>query len=155
GLSLGRWGTSVPALVCVATLFGAWVPRAALAEGPPRSSALLVFLPAGGSGLASGKGLSVRIVSPTQGGYTRGQFLLDITQGTRVASSAYATRRPPALSLRQIGAGASVAGWGAALRRAEDAPQLLQPGLLTSRIPGGAAYAGIGGATNIDGVAAA
>jgi hypothetical protein len=142
-------------LVCVATLFGAWVPRAALAQRPTRSSALLVFLPAGGSELASVKGLSLGIVSATQGGYTSAQFLLDMTQGTRVASSAYATRRPPALSLRQVGAGASVAGWQAALRRAEDAPQLLQPGLLAGRIPGGAAYVGISGATNIDGVAAA
>jgi hypothetical protein len=41
------------------------------------------------------------------------------------------------------------------LRRAEDAPQLLQPGLLASSVPGGAAYVGIRGASNIDGVAAA
>jgi hypothetical protein len=131
------------------------VPCAALAEAPSPSSSLLVFLPAGGSELSGVKGLSVGILSATQGGYTSAQFLLDITQGARVASSAYATSRPPALSPRQIGSGASVAGWQDALRRAEDAPQLLQPGLLASRIPGGAAYAGISGATNIDGAAAA
>jgi hypothetical protein len=94
-------------------------------------------------------------MSATQGGYTSSQFLLDVTQGSRVASSAYATGKPPALSLRQTGTGASVVGWQAALRRAEDVPQLLQPGLLASRIPGGAAYAGISGAANIDGVAVA
>jgi hypothetical protein len=129
-------------------------PRAALAAGPARNSALLAFLPAEGSQLAAVKGLSVGLLSATQGRYTSAQFLLDITQGTRVASSAYASS-PPALSLRQVGAGASVVGWRSALRRAEDAPQLLQPGLLASRIPGGAAYAGISGATNIDSVAAA
>jgi hypothetical protein len=131
------------------------MPRVALAEGPPRSSALLAFLPASGSELGSVKGLSLGIVSATQGSYTSAQFLLDITQGTRVASSAYATGRPPALSLRQTGAGASIEGWQAARRRAEDAPQLLEPGLLASRVPGGAAYAGISGAANTDGVAAA
>src|SRR6516164_9301119 len=112
-------------------------PRAALAAGPARNSALLAFLPAEGSQLAAVKGLSVGLLSATQGRYTSAQFLLDITQGTRVASSAYASS-PPALSLRQVGAGASVVGWRSALRRAEDAPQLLQPGLLASRIPGGA-----------------
>src|SRR5262249_13759244 len=59
------------------------------------------------------------------------------------------------LALRQIGAGGALVGWHAARRRAEDAPQLLQPGLLASRIPGGAAYAGISGAGNLGAVAAA
>ena len=48
-----------------------------------------------------------------------------------------------------------MAGWRAALRRAEDAPQLLRPGLLAAQIPGGAAYAGITGAERTDGVIAA
>lgn len=34
--------------------------------------------------------------------------------------------------------------WAAVLRRAETAPQLLEPGLLASQIPGGVAYAGMG-----------
>jgi hypothetical protein len=101
-------------------------------------------------------GLSVGIMSATQGSYTTAQLVLDITQGARVASSAYPTAHPPALSLLPAaGAGAVVQGWQAVRRRAGDAPQLLRPGLLAAQIPGGAAYAGIAGANNIDGTAAA
>ncbi len=122
---------------------------------------MLAFLPAGAhappfeSLLAAENGLSVGIMSATQGSHSTEQLLLDITQGARIASSAYATAHPPALSLRTVGAGAVVTGWQAARRRAEDAPQLLRPGLLASRIPGGGAYAGIAGVDDLDGVAAA
>jgi hypothetical protein len=105
--------------------------------------------------LASVDGLSVGIVSATQGGYSATQLLLDITQGARIASSDYSRARPPALSLRAVGTGAVVTGWRAALERAEDAPQLLRPGLLAAQIPGGAAYAGIAGTDDIDAIAAA
>ena len=105
--------------------------------------------------LAGVRGLSVGILSAGQGGYTSDQFVLDITQGARVAASAYPTGRPPALSLVRAGGGAVVAGWRAALRRAEDAPQTLQPGLLAARVPGGTAYAGIAGGRTVDGVVAA
>jgi hypothetical protein len=135
----------------------------------PRTSVVLAFLPtddgtihAGASPgaqfesrLASAPGLSVGIMSATQGAYNTEQFLLDVTQGARIASSAYRTLRPPAMSLQPIGAGAVVSGWSAARRRAEDAPQLLRPGLLASRIPGGAAYVGISGEDHIDGVVGA
>jgi len=137
------------------------------------SSAVLAFLPTGvvapvhpaertGSrddafeaALASVPGLSVGIMSATQGANSTRQFLLDLSQGARIASSAYTGALPPGLSLTTAGAGAVVAGWQAARRRAEDAPQLLRPGLLASRIPGGAAYAGITGADDVDGLAAA
>jgi hypothetical protein len=105
--------------------------------------------------LASVNGLSVGIMSATQGGYSATQLLLDITQGARIASSDYSRSRPPVLSLRETGTGAVVAGWRAALERAEDAPQLLRPGLLAAQIPGGAAYAGIAGTDEIDGIVAA
>ena len=95
------------------------------------------------------------IMSATQGQYSTAQFLLDVTQGARVASSAYSTASPPELSLAPSGAGAVVEGWPAARRRAEEAPQLLQPGLLAGQIPGGAGYAGITGREDIDGVLAA
>jgi hypothetical protein len=104
--------------------------------------------------LASVNGLSVGIMSATQGGYSATQLLLDITQGARIASSDYSRSRPPVLSLRTSGTGAVVAGWHAALKRAEDAPQLLRPGLLAAQIPGGAAYAGIAGTDDIDAIAA-
>jgi hypothetical protein len=100
-------------------------------------------------------GLSVGIMSATQGAYSATQLLLDITQGARIASSGYSHSRPPALSLRTTGVGAVVAGWRAALERAEDAPQLLRPGLLAAQIPGGVAYVGVAGTDDLDGIAAA
>ena len=122
---------------------------------PAPSSVLLAFVPAGEAELASVRGLSVGIMSATQGQYTRTQLLLDITQGARVASSAYATMRPPALSVKVTGTAAAVEGWPAARTRAENAPQLLAPGLLATQIPGGGAYAGIAGENDIDAIAAA
>ncbi len=124
---------------------------------PPRTgdSVVLVFVAAGESELASAGGLSVGWMSATQGSYTTEQLLLDITQGARVASSAYSQSHPAALTLKPTGTGAVVAGWRAALRRAEDAPALLRPGLLAEQLPGGGAYAGIIGANDVDGVVAA
>jgi hypothetical protein len=118
-------------------------------------SVVLAFLPTGESELASVRGLSVALMSATQGPYTTEQLLLDVGQGARVAASAYGRPRPPALSLSVGRSSAVVDGWPAALRRAEDAPQLLRPGLLAARIPGGAAYAGIAGEEDIDAVVAA
>jgi hypothetical protein len=116
---------------------------------------VLAFLPASEPELARVAGLSVGIMSATQSAYRTAQFLLDVTQGTRVASSAYPAGSPPALSLLRTGAAGSVAGWRAAVRRAEAAPQLLEPGRLASRIAGGAGYAGITGAADADAPAAA
>jgi hypothetical protein len=135
----------------------------------PGGGALLVFLPSSSgpragegagssfeSDLAAVKGVSVGIMSAGQGRYTASQLALDITQGARIASSAYSSSRPPTLSLKQAGAGAVVEGWRAARRRAEDAPQLLRPGLLATWIGGGAAgYAGIAGGDSTDGAVAA
>jgi hypothetical protein len=132
-------------------------------EGPG-AGALLVFLPSGSAApasdfeaqLAAVKGFSVGIMSAAQGRYTTAQLMLDMSQGARVASSAYSSSRPPALSLEPAGAGAAVEGWRAARRRAEDAPQLLRPGLLATWIAGGSAgYAGIAGADSTDGALAA
>ena len=130
----------------------AW-PGGAAAMGA--SSVVLAFAPTDEAELASMKGLSVGILSATQGAYTTRQMLLDITQGARVAYSAYPKARPPALSLRATGSGASVVGWQAALRRAEGARQLLRPGLLAAQIPGGAAYAGVAGIDDINAAAGA
>jgi hypothetical protein len=121
----------------------------------PGGSVLLAFLPTGERRLAGVGGLSVGLMSATQGAYTRAQLLLDIGQGARVAASAYDPSHAPALSLRLRGPGAVVAGWQATLHRADDAPQLLRPGLLAAQAPGGAAYAGIAGADDLDAVAAA
>jgi hypothetical protein len=133
---------------------GAWAPRAAADGAPVPNPVVLAFLPAGEPELASVKGLSVGIMSATQGAYRTPQLLLDITQGARVSSSAY-PHPPPALSLARTGAGAVVVGWSTARRRAEDAPQLLQPGLLAAQVPGGAGYVAATGENNVDGVVAA
>jgi hypothetical protein len=116
--------------------------------------------------LSSIQTFSTGILSATQGTYKTDQMLLDITQGARVSYSAYNPAYPPALSLVGFGSfasgsatpepelrpgvlartgqpsGAEVAPWEAIRKRAEEAPQLLDPGLLASSIPGGAAYAG-------------
>ncbi len=82
--------------------------------------------------------LSTGLLSATQGNYLRAQLLLDITQGARVSYSAYSPAWPPAMPL----SAGRIGNWSQALRRAAGAPQILQPGLLASAIPGGAAYAG-------------
>ena len=131
-------------------------PTSTSHPGPPaRGSVVLAFLPAGESELASVPGLSVGIMSATQGSYSAEQLLLDITQGARITSSAYSSSRPPAMTLHAIGTGGSISGWQSARRRAEDAPQLLRPGLLAAQIPGGGAYAGISGLDDTDAIAAA
>ncbi len=125
-------------------------------------SVLVVFLPPGPSRrsgqseddaieaeLSSIPTLSVGILSATQGAYNADQMLLDMTQGARVSYSAYSPAHPPSLSSLELElnaehglpASAHISSWPAALRRAQDAPQLLKPGLLATSIPGGAAYA--------------
>ncbi|HEX3434870.1 MAG TPA: hypothetical protein VHT25_12515 [Solirubrobacteraceae bacterium] len=130
-------------------------PGASRAPAATGGSVLLAFVGATERPLSAVRGLSIGIMSATQGAYTRRQMLLDIGQGARVAASAYDPTRPPSLSLRLSGAGTLVAGWQSAQRRAEDAPQLLQPGLLASQAPGGAGYASVSGVDTLDGVAAA
>jgi hypothetical protein len=93
--------------------------------------------------------LSIGILSATQGAYNADQMLLDMTQGARVSYSAYSPAHPPSLASLELDlnaehglpARARISSWPAALRRAQDAPQLLEPGLLATSIPGGAAYA--------------
>lgn len=119
------------------------------------TSVVLAFVPVDEPGLASVSGLSVGLMSATQGRYTTAQLLLDIGQGARVAASAYGHRKPPGLSLSASGSGATVAGWQAAVSRAANAPALLRPGLLAASVPGGAAYAGITGVEPVDAVVAA
>jgi hypothetical protein len=125
-------------------------------------SVLVVFLPPGASRrrgqseddaieteLSSIPMLSIGILSATQGTYNADQMLLDMTQGARVSYSAYSPEHPPSLSSLELDlnaehglpASAHLPAWPAALRRAQDAPQLLKPGLLATSIPGGAAYA--------------
>ena len=139
--------------VCAFALAAAGAPAARAAGSHAvagrAGSVLVAFAPAPAGGafeaeLARAGGLSLAIMSAAQGSYTTAQLVLDITQGARIASSAYRTPSPPALRLVRTGTSAVVRGWAAARRRAEAAPQLLEPGLLAAQVPGGAAYAGLG-----------
>src|SRR5205823_7361820 len=126
--------------------------RPAGTAGP--RSVVIALLPTGERALARVPGLSIGLMSATQGTYSRAQLLLDMTQGARVASSAYARSRPAPLSLVPASEGGVIAGWAGAVRRAHGAPALLRPGLLAAHIPGGAAYAGITGTDTLDAVLA-
>jgi hypothetical protein len=116
---------------------------------------VLAFVPTGERALGRIDGLSIGLMSATQGSYTRTQMLLDISQGSRIASASYDPTRAPPLSLSPRSSGATVTGWSAAVARVQGAPQLLRPGLLASAVPGGAAYAGIAGDDDLDAVVAA
>jgi hypothetical protein len=89
--------------------------------------------------------LSVGLVSSTQGDYTKVQFLLDMTQGSRQSSTLYRPHDPPSVSVRREGGGGRVSSWEALRRRARAVSETLVPGLVAGRIPGGAAYAGVDG----------
>ncbi len=120
-------------------------------------SVLLAFISASEQELASVPGLSVGIMSAAQGSYSAEQLLLDITQGARIASSAYSPRQPPVMSLsptNRYRTAGTIAGWPAARTRAETAPQLLRPGLLAAQVSGGAAYAGAIDSDTLDSIAA-
>jgi hypothetical protein len=126
------------------------------AGGPATgSSVVLAFVDGGERALASAHGISVGLMSATQGSYSSTQLLLDIGQGARIAASAYDPSRTPPLVVDVHGRAASVEGWPAALRRAGAAPQLLRPGLLGSVLPGGAGYAGSAGEGLLDALVAA
>jgi hypothetical protein len=127
----------------------------AVAARPATGTVVLAFVPTGERALGRIDGLSIGLMSATQGSYTRTQMLLDISQGSRIASASYDPTRAPPLSLSPRSSGATVTGWSAAVARAQGAPQLLRPGLLASAVPGGAAYAGIAGDDDLDAVVAA
>jgi hypothetical protein len=99
-------------------------------------------VPAGEPVLANVPGMSLGIMSASQGSYTQAQLLLDVSQGARIASSAYPRRRVPPLTLLPRGSGGQIEGWALVRSRAREAPQILTPGLLAGLIGGGAGYAG-------------
>jgi hypothetical protein len=186
-LEPARWSTThrrallacLP-LLCLTTALGAWTSAAAamgVASPPPAKRSLaveqpslratgpvvLAFVEASERQLSEVDGLSIGLMSATQGAYFREQFLLDLGQGARVAASAYGHPKPPELigSIRAVTAtgvprqsSLTVPGWPTLLARAQAAPQLLRPGLLASSIPGGAGYVGTTGADPGDLIAA-
>lgn len=141
------------------------VGLAAVPAAEARSSrAVLAFLPAGGESnpppvldrLDARPQLSLGLVSATQGRFTPQQALLDISAGSRTSRSVYEPRGLPDLELVAAGNGGGfIFGWSKALQRADTALAEIRPGLLASRIPGGAAFAGVKGRGNLEAVAAA
>jgi hypothetical protein len=157
------------AALATALALAALLPASAGAS-TPGAKALLVFVtpPSGGSQrqatpddrtlaeLAGVPSFSVGLLSATQGAYRTAQLLLDITQGTRTSRSVYSPHDAPALELVPApGGGGAIPAWPAVLRRAASAPQTIEPGLLASTIPGGAAYAGLDGDVHTDAAVAA
>lgn len=127
------------ALLLAALLALAVAPRAAAA---PR--AIVAFVPgATVESLGALPGASAAMLNPNQGRYRRTQALLDLSQGARTSTSAYEPSAEPRLRVRDDG---TVAGWSAAVARADAAPAPIVPGLLASSVPGGAAYVGAVGA---------
>ena len=105
--------------------------RAGLRRSPRRCSC---SSPAGESELGGIPGLSVGIMSAGQGQLLHRPAALDISQGARIASSAYprdARRSCP----RPLGAGGHDRGWPRRAAAPGAAPQLLRPGLLAQRGP--------------------
>jgi hypothetical protein len=148
----------IPAAALAASAAGA---SAAPATSGSQTAAVIAFVPAPvgvafETQLERADGMSVAIMSASEGGYAPAQLALDVSQGARISSAAYSTPRPPPLSLAVAGAGGLVRGWPAARERAEHAPQLLRPGLLASQVSGGgAAYAAVTGSDHADAPVAA
>ncbi len=155
----------VPRLVAVGALLlmlaGVLAPAAAGAREP---RAVLAFLPKGGDDnpdpildrLDARPQLAIGLISATQGRYTPQQALLDITAGSRTSAAVYEPRTPPQLELVVGGDGTGfIFGWSKVLERAKTALAEIQPGMLASNIPGGAAYAGVRSRKNTEAVAAA
>lgn len=103
------------------------------------------------------------LVSPTLGRYSPTQMLLDISQGSRVASGLYKPALAPPLALvKNTSNGhrwtARIRDWGFVESRADKAPGELEPGTLSSAIHhsgGSAAYVGSDGDSHLPALVAA
>jgi hypothetical protein len=149
-------------LAAVAVLLLALGAAAPAHAQQPR--AVLAFLPEGGHDnprpvidrLDARPQLALGLVSATQGRYSPEQALLDMSAGSRTSAAVYDPRDPPPLELVAGGDGSGfVFGWSKVVTRARTALAEITPGLLASRIPGGAAYAGVRGLANLAAVVAA
>ena len=156
---------SAPRLAAVLALLLTLAGLAVASPAQARSSrAVLAFLPSGGEDnpdpvldrLDARPNLALGLVSATQGRYTPAQMLLDISAGSRTSAAVYNPRVPPRVELVLGGDGSGfIFQWTKVLERASTALAEIQPGLLASRIPGGAGYAGVRGRSNVEAVAAA
>ena len=146
----------------------ALAPAAAHAAAPSERTVLLAFLPFDTrpsddaikkpsilDRLDFHPELSLGLVGATQGGYDQTQALLDIGAGTRVSSAAYKPKKLPKLTFYREGDTALFQGWLDARERADSAPADIVPGLLGQTIPGGGAYAGVSGRSQLESMPAA
>lgn len=156
-------------VVLLIALLGASVPAAAdtlevaRSQGPA-TRVVVAFLPQGGDEnpapvldrLRRRPELAMGLMSMTQGRYTKSQAVLDMTTGTRTSAAAYDPENTPTLELIRGGDGTGfIFNWDKAIERADSALADIQPGLLGSAIPGGAAYVGLDSRPNTEAVVAA
>ncbi len=136
-------------------------PAAAQASDP---RVVLAFLPQGGDNnpkpvldrLDARTRFAIGLVSATQGRSSPEQMVLDVSAGSRTSRAVYDPEDAPLLELVKGGDGSGfIFGWNKALERADSAPAEITPGLLASRIAGGAAYAGVAGRTHVEAAVAA
>jgi len=116
---------------------------AAPASATPRH-AVIAFLPGSQDevlrALDARPSLALGLASATQGRYSPGQALLDLTSGSRTAPAAYSPEAVPRLGAAPDG---RLRGWGRVVRRAASGHAGIHPGLLAGAFPGGAAYAAV------------
>lgn len=155
------------AVLCVVALALAGAPvlvAPAAAASAADARVVLAFLPQGGENnpgpvldrLDARTPLAIGLASATQGRATPEQTMLDISSGSRTSRAVYDPNEPPPLELVLGGDGSGfIFGWSKAVDRAESAPAEIEPGLLASAIPDGAAYAGVAGRRHVEAAVAA
>src|SRR4051794_16081563 len=89
------------------------------------------------------------VTSPTLGGYTKRQMLLDMSQGTRIANNAY-PRSLGRLDLVLLDGGGRLSGWTYNARRAKDAPGDVVPGLLAQTLENAGLHVGYVGVVGFE-----
>ncbi|HUR83828.1 MAG TPA: hypothetical protein VMY78_00660 [Solirubrobacteraceae bacterium] len=153
--------------LAVALLLAALPAAAAGAAGSAAAQerhAVVAFLPSGGEDnpdaildrLDTRPQLALGLLSATQGRYSPEQAVLDMSAGSRTSAAVYDPTEPPELDLVAGGDRSGfIFGWSKVLERAGTAPAEITPGLLASRLPGGAAYAGVRGRKHLEAVVAA
>jgi hypothetical protein len=167
-VALGHASQRIVAALLAFAAACALAPVAAHAAAPPERTVLLAFLPFDTrpsddtiqkpsilDRLDFHPELSLGLVGASQGGYDQTQALLDIGAGTRVSSAAYKPKTVPMLTFYREGDMALFQGWLDARERADSAPADIVPGLLGQTIPGGGAYAGVSGRSQLESMPAA
>lgn len=151
------------AFLALAAVLAQGAAADARAPAAHRPRALLAFLPTEPApkrpllDALARRGFAVGLTSPTVGGYRPRQMLLDVSQGSRISTRAYA-KRAPDLELLTGYPGGHFKFWAKAVERAEGASSKLDPGLLASTVERAGrdvSYVGVLGNENLDAISAA